>query len=364
MKRRDLVRNAGIAGILSALPMGSLVMGKEQEKLNVLFMGGTGFIGPHMVRAIAALGHKVTLFNRGKSNPDLFSELELIKGDRLSDDILQLANRRWDIIVDTSCYVPRAVNLLLDTVSHEHLQQYIFISTISVYLDYSVPGITENSPLQTMDDPTSEDVNMHYGALKVLCEKAAEKALPGKLTIIRPGIIIGPGDRSDRFTYWPETVYRGGEVLAPGQGDDAFQTLDARDLANWVALCLRNRVLGTYNATNTAGANSFRDVLETSRQELNPKATITWVPHKFLLSQDLQQMADLPFWATPDGTYAGIFLVNSEAASAAGLRHRPLQDSIRDTHAWFQSQPEERQKLQAGMSAEREAEVLAAWHKQ
>jgi 2'-hydroxyisoflavone reductase len=363
MKRRDLVRNAGIAGILSALPLAQLVMAKPQEKLNVLFMGGTGFIGPHMVRAIVALGHKVTLFNRGKSNPGLFSELELIKGDRLSDDIQQLANRRWDIIVDTSCYVPRAVNMLMDAVSHEHLQQYVFISTISVYRDYSVPGITESSPLQTIDDPTSEDVDKHYGALKVLCEEAAGKAVPGKLTIIRPGIIIGPGDRSDRFTYWSETVYRGGEVLAPGQGDDAFQTLDARDLANWVALCLRKRVVGTFNATNIAGAHSFRDVLETSRRELNPKATITWVPHEFLLAQDLQPMDDLPFWVTPDGPYAGIFLVNSEAASAAGLRHRSLAESIRDTHAWFQSQPGERQTLRAGMSAEREAEVLAAWHK-
>ena len=363
MKRRELVRNAGIAGILSVLPIAQFVMGQEQKKLNVLFMGGTGFIGPHMVRAIAALGHNVTLFNRGKSNPDLFSELELIKGDRLSDDIRQVANRRWDIIVDTSCYVPRAVNLLMDAVSHEHLQQYLFISTISVYRDYSVPGITESSPLQTMDDPTSEDVNTHYGALKVLCEQAAQAAVPGKLTIIRPGIIIGPGDRSDRFTYWPETVYRGGEVLAPGKGDDAFQTLDARDLANWVALCLRSQVMGTYNATNTAGTTNFRDVLESSRQELNPKATVTWVPHEFLLAQDLQEMGDLPFWVTPDGPYAGIFQVNSEAASGAGLRHRSLAESIRDTHAWFQSQPEDRQKLRAGISAEREAQVLAAWHK-
>jgi len=254
--------------------------------------------------------------------------------------------------------------MLMDAVSHEHLQQYVFISTISVYRDYSVPGITEKSPLQTMVDPSSEDVDQHYGALKVLCEQAAAAAVPRKLTIIRPGIIIGPGDRSDRFTYWAETVYRGGEVLAPGRGDDAFQTLDARDLANWVALCLSERVLGTYNATNTAGSTHFRDVLETSREELNPKATITWVPHEFLLAQELQQMTDLPFWVTPDGSYAGIFQVNSAAASAAGLRHRPLAESIRDTHAWFQSQPEERQKLRAGMSAEREAEVLAAWQKQ
>ena len=273
-----------------------------------------------------------------------------------------MANRRWDIIVDTSCYVPRAVNMLMDAVSHKHLQQYVFISTISVYKDYSVPGITESSPLQTLDDPTTEDVDQHYGALKVLCEQAAETALPGKVTIIRPGIIIGPGDRSDRFTYWPETVFRGGEVLAPGQGDDAFQTLDARDLADWVALCLRNRVMGIYNATNIAGTTTFRDVLETSRKELNPKATVTWVPHEFLLAEELQQMQDLPFWVTPDGAYAGIFLVNSEAASAAGLRHRPLADSVRDTHAWFQSQSAERRKLRAGMNAEREAEVLAAWH--
>ncbi len=312
---------------------------------------------------MAALGHNVTLFNRGKSNPGLFSDLELIKGDRLTEYIEQVSNRRWDLIIDTSCYVPRAVDMLMDAVDREHLQQYVFISTISVYKDFSQAGITEDSELQTMEDPTSEDVDAHYGALKVLCEQGAQTAMPGKVTVVRCGVIIGPGDHTDRFTYWPERVYRGGEVLAPGAGDDPVQTLDARDLANWVAHCIENRVVGTYNATNLAGTNNFRDVLELSRQVVNPEARITWVPHDFLVGQNLQQNRDLSFWMTPDGPHAGVWQVNSEKAAGAGLQHRALSESIADTHAWFQSQSAERRaNMRAGLSAARETEVLAAWH--
>jgi len=360
MKRREFVRAA--AALWAASPLAKFLAADTDQPLNVLFMGGTGFIGPHMVRAVAAKGHRVTLFNRGKSNPGLFKDMELIKGDRLSEDIKQLSNRRWDIIIDSSCYVPRAVTMLMDAVELDAVQHYVFISTISVYKDFSRAGITEESPVQILEDPDSEDVNKYYGALKVVCEQRAEAALPGKVTAVRCGVIIGPGDRSDRFTYWPERVFRGGAVLAPSNGSDPVQTLDARDLADWVAHCVENRVVGTYNATNLAGAVRFRDLLEQSRRLLNPAAAINWVPHDFLLEQGLQQMSDLPLWAAPDGPYAGVWQVNSEKASLAGLKHRPLQQSIEDTHQWFQSQPPaRREKLRAGLSAEREAEVLAAW---
>jgi 2'-hydroxyisoflavone reductase len=362
MKRRELIGAASAAGLLVATPLARVFAAGDTRPLNILFMGGTGFIGPHMVRAVAALGHKVTLFNRGKSNPGLFKDLELIKGDRLTEDIQQLAGRRWDLIIDSSCYVPRAVDMLMGAVALGAVQQYIFISTISVYKDFSQPGVTEESPLQVLEDPESEDVNQHYGALKVLCEQRAQAALPGRVTTVRCGVIIGPGDRTDRFTYWPERVYRGGEVLAPGDGNDPVQTLDARDLADWIAHCIQQRVFGVFNATNHAGAVRFRDLLEQSRRNLNPSAAISWVPHEFLLNKGLQQMSDLPLWASPDGPYAGVWQVNSEKAALAGLKHRSLRQSILDTHQWFQSQPtERREKLRTGLSAEREAEVLAAW---
>ncbi len=362
MKRREMMGGMAAAGMLAATPLGKLLAATESKPLNVLFMGGTGFIGPHMVRAVVALGHNVTLFNRGKSNPGLFENLELIKGDRLSDDIKQLSGRRWDLIIDSSCYVPRAVSMLMDAIALESVQQYVFISTISVYEDYSQPGITEDSPLQALEDPDSEDVSKHYGALKVVCEQRANAALPGRVTTVRCGVIIGPGDHTDRFTYWPERVFRGGEMLAPGDGSDPVQTLDVRDLANWVVHCIEHRVVGTFNATNPAGSVRFRDVLEQSRRTLNPETRITWIPHEFLLEQGLTQNSDLPFWVVPGGVYAGVWQGNSEKAAQAGLTHRPVEQSITDTHQWFQSQPvERREKLRAGFSAEREAEVLAAW---
>jgi 2'-hydroxyisoflavone reductase len=363
MKRRKILKGLAAAGLVSTLSLSSLVSGKPQKPLNILFMGGTGFIGPHMVRAVVAQGHKVTLFNRGKSNPGLFSDLELIKGDRLSDDIKQVSGRRWDVIIDSSCYVPRAVNLLMAAVDREHLQHYLFISTISVYADFSKPGLTEDSPLATMEDPASEDVSAHYGALKVLCEKAAETAMPGKVMHVRCGVIIGPGDHTDRFTYWPQRVFHGGEMLAPGDGNQAFQTMDARDLANWIAYSVENNVVGVFNATNRAGAYDFAGVIDNCQQVLASDVEVSWVSNEFLLESDVKEMQDLPFWVAPGGMYAGIWSVNTERATAAGLKHRPLAESIRDTHAWIQAQPAERRdKLRAGWSAGKEAQVLAAWH--
>ncbi len=365
IKRRHFIKAAGAASVVSALPLVNAGQTSHRGKMNVLFMGGTGFIGPHMVRAMVAQGHNVTLFNRGKSNPHLFQELEKIKGDRLSaDDLAQLSNRKWDLIVDSSCYIPRAVNMLMEAVSRDTIKQYIFISTISVYKNFSGKGLHEGSALATMDDPASEDVGKWYGALKVLCERAAEKALPERVTNLRCGLIIGPGDSTDRFTYWPERIAHGGEVLAPGTGDDHLQTIDVRDLADWVALCASRNITGTYNSTNPAGLYQFRDVLNLCKQHLNSNAKLTWVPADFLKEQHVQEMRDLPLWVAPNGPMSGIWHANSDLATSKGMKHRPLAESIVDTHKWFQSLPKERQeKRKAGMSLQREQEILAAWHR-
>ena len=360
MKRRELLKGMGASALLLAEPAISRAA-QAKQPLNVLFMGGTGFTGPHTVRALQAQGHSVTLFNRGKTNPGLFPELELIKGDRVTSDIEQLKGRRWDVVVDTSAFYPRAVTSLLAQLDTDNLRQYVFISTLSVYANFGTPGIDETAPKLALPDPTSEDVQQYYGALKYACEEAVETALPGRVTAIRPGIIVGPGDPTDRFTYWPARVARGGQVLAPGSRADPIQTIDARDLAEWVALSVQNGTTGPFNATSDTG-ETFGSLLDACHSAVNPQAEITWLPHDFLLAQGVQQWTDLPFWVVPDGELGGAWKVNTDRARAAGLKHRPIKDTVVDLHAWFQDLPaERRQALRAGMSAEREAEVLAAW---
>jgi 2'-hydroxyisoflavone reductase len=362
VKRRDVLAGLGAVGALAAAPR-SLLADDGRAGMNVLFLGGTGFIGPHIVRALRNAGHKLTLFNRGKTNPDLFPGLELIQGDRLTDSVSQLRGRQWDAVIDTSAYFPRALDNVLAQLDTEAIKQYVFISTISVYANFGAPNIDEGAPTAELPDPESEDTQQYYGALKAACEQVVEKALPGRVTTIRPGLIVGPGDRTDRFTYWPVRVARGGEVLAPGNPGDPIQTMDARDLANWVAHCVDQRVTGVFNATSGAG-ETFGDVIYGCQKLLNPKAELSWLPHEFLLEQGVQEWSDLPFWVNPDGELGGAWSVNVARATAAGLRHRPIGETIVDTDAWFQTLPEERRAtLRAGMSAEREAEVLAAWHK-
>jgi 2'-hydroxyisoflavone reductase len=362
MKRRTLVKGLGAGGVAAALA--PLLWASNTRPLDILFMGGTGFLGPHTVRALVEAGHRLTLFNRGRTNPGLFSALEQIRGDRLSDEVELLGGRRWDVIVDTSCYVPRAVRMLLAAVDRSQLKQYVLISTVSVYRDFSKSGLDENSPLATLPDPDSEDVREHYGALKALCEAAAEEALPGRVMKVRSGLIVGPGDRSDRFTYWPQRYARGGEMLAPGNGRSPLQLIDVRDLAEWIALSVARGTVGTFNATSPSGHYDFKQLMRHCGEVLKSDTTLTWVPEAFLLDQGVTPLQDLPLWAGTDGEYAGIWQVNSEKAARAGLRHRALRDSVRDTHTWFQSQPAARREaLRAGWSREDEARVLAAWRR-
>ena len=363
MKRRTLIKAIGSAGVASTLPL--QVMGMPgKDKMKVLFMGGTGFIGPHMVRALLKAGHDVTLFNRGKTNSHLFPELSRIKGDRLTDDIRQLSGHQWDLIVDTSCYIPRAVDMLMEAVDTDKIKQYVFISTISVYASFKQAGITEDSPLARMDeDPDSEDTSKWYGALKVRCEEQAEKAMPGRVTKVRCGLIIGPGDKTDRFTYWPVTASRSDEMLAPGSGDDPLQTIDVRDLADWVIHCIDQKLVGPFNSTNPAGLYNFRDVLHKCRDALNPDLKLTWVPEDFLETQNLDESGGLPLWVGGNIDYAGIWKVDATKAASKGLKARPLTESIEDTWAWWLTLPGERTaKLKTGLSPERQAEILAAWH--
>jgi 2'-hydroxyisoflavone reductase len=335
----------------------------------ILILGGTGFLGPQLVEAARARGHTVTLFNRGKTRPHLFPDVEKLQGDRdpkNGEGLKALEGRSWDAVVDTSGYVPRVVRasaeLLAPNVGH-----YVFISTISVYKELPRPGMDEDAPLATVDDPTNENVREHYGALKALCEKAAEAAFPGRTTNIRPGLIVGPDDPTQRFSYWPVRVAQGGEVLAPGSGSDPVQFIDVRDLAEWTILTLENRDVGTFNATGPARPLTMKELLEACKQASQSNATFTWADAAFLEKHNVRAWMDMPVWVTPGGEMAGMSAVSNARAVARGLKFRPAVDTARDTLTWFNGLPPERQaelRKRAGLPPEREREVLAAWHQQ
>ena len=251
---------------------------KAKKPLKVLLLGGTGFIGPHIVAHSIARGHAVTLFNRGKTHPELFPDLEKLRGDR-DGKLDALKGRKWDAVVDTSGYVPRIVKMSADLLAPE-VKQYVFISSISVYPEDVKPGANEETAVLELKEPGSEEVRKHYGPLKALCEKTVEQSMPGRATTIRPGLIVGPGDPTDRYTYWPVRIDRGGEALAPGTGDDPVQYVDARDLAAFVVNVIENGTMGVYNATGPEKPLPMKTMLESSRKASASPATLTWVPKK------------------------------------------------------------------------------------
>ncbi len=326
----------------------------------ILILGGTGFLGPHVVEAALARGHTMTLFNRGKTHAELFPELEKLHGDR-DGHLEALVGRQWDAVVDTSGYFPRLVKasaeLLAPSVGH-----YVFISSISAYADPVPAHADESAPLATVPDPTVEDMKF-YGALKALCEQAAERAMPGRVTSVRPGLIVGPGDPTDRFTYWPARFARGGEVLAPGDGTDPGQVMDGRDLAAFLVRTIEDHALGVYNATGPATTMTMKDMLGACATAAGAGAgTPTWVPTAFLEKMEVAPWMELPVWTGGD---LGFATIDARKAIARGLSFRPILATARDTLAWWQEQPEERRRApKAGLAPDKEAAVLAAWHKE
>jgi len=375
LSRRHFLATSAAAGALAALPRAQgFAPPKPDDTPRVLVLGGTGFLGPHVVAACKARGWKLTLFNRGQRNPKLFSadgDVETLLGNR-DGDLASLseaiaAGRRWHAVVDTSGYVPRVVKDSA-TLLAPATDQYLFISTLSVYADTATENQDESGPLATMADETNEEVMANYGALKALCEQAAEACCPGRATNLRPGLIVGPGDPTDRYTYWPARLARGGEVLAPGSGDDPLQYIDVRDLAEFVARCIAERTFGTFNANGPAQRHVMRELLaacEAAAAELvpdRPATSLTWVPTAFLGEQNVSAWQDMPVWIPYEGDSKGFHTMSSARAIAKGLAFRPQADTARDTLLWGRSQGAERQaRLKAGLTPEREAEVLAAW---
>jgi 2'-hydroxyisoflavone reductase len=355
MNRRDVVKMGTVA---AAGMLASENLWAQSKPLRVLIFGGTGFIGPHFVTALRDGGHKLTLLNRGKRNPGLFPDVETLIGDR-NGQIDALKGRDWDIVVDDSGYLPAQVKLSAELLK-DHVQHYIYVSSISAYADLSTAGIDEDYKLAQLKDPTVKEVTGEtYGGLKALCEQIVEQTYAARQAVIRPTYIVGPGDHTDRFTYWPVRVARGGEMLAPGSAGDPVQFIDVRDLAEFVRLCVEQRIAGRYNACNPPGAVTMGNLLDTSKRLSKSNATFAWADLKFLEEQKLLESGEIPIWSPTSGESAGAALVSSARAVAKGLRFRPLETTVRDTLAWHAQRPaEQKQKLKAGLSAEREAELL------
>jgi 2'-hydroxyisoflavone reductase len=368
--RRHFLRLSAAAGATIALSTrsGSLFAQNAVKPLQILILGGTGFIGPYQVRYALARGHKVTTFNRGKTHPrELPNEVEQLIGDR-NGQLDALKGRKWDVAIDNPTTLPawvrEAAKMLKD-----NLGRYVFISTISVYADTN-NGVDETAPLAKYDGPDAYKETLEavkaagyktYGPLKALSEKEAEEWFPGKTLIIRPGLIVGPRDETDRFTYWPVRIDRGGEILAPGKSGDPVQFIDARDVAEWTIRMAENRETGIYNATGPAKPLEIGSMLDGIKGALHSDAKFTWLPADFLAQQKVEAWSDMPVWA---GDELGLARTKINRALSKGLTFRPLPETTRDTLDWFKSLPQDRQsKMRAGLTPEREAAVLAAWHK-
>ena len=343
--------------------------GKAIAPLNILILGGTGFTGPEQVDYAIERGHKVTLFNRNQRRPDMFKgKVDMLVGD-LSGDASALAGKKFDVVLDNPTTFPfwvrNAAQHLKGNVGH-----YIFISTESVYRDNSVPDKDETdgtTPMPEGVDPYTtvrEDAGKYYGALKTYSEGEVAKHYGNAHTIVRPGLIVGPLDPSDRFTYWPVRIDRGGEVLAPGTPNDPTQIIDSRDLAEWMIRLAENKVFGTFNAIGPVWR--MGDMLEGIKKANGSNATFTFVPVDFLTANGVRGWRNMPVWLPPTGPTAGFLRRKNAKAVAAGLTFRPLAVTAKDTLAWHKTRPEADQKAtvageKAGTSPEKEAEVLAAW---
>lgn len=349
-------------------PPGPLAGRGDGKRLLVL--GGTRFLGPQIVKSALAAGWEVTLFNRGRSNPGLFPELEQLVGDR-NESHDALKGGRWDAAVDTSGYIPHhvleACQVLKDSVEH-----YVFVSTISVYADAPATEgprlVDEEAPVGVVEPERMDEFQVfadvrkygmqYYGPLKALCEQAAESVLPGRVSNVRPGLIVGPEDETDRFTYWPVRVHEGGEVLAPGEREAGVQTIDVRDLGAFCFRLAAERAPGVMNAVGFRGTVTMQELLHGAKLVSGADCSFTWVPDEFLLEHGVGPWMELPLWIPGQrDTYS------NRRAFAAGMRLRPLGETIRDTLDWHLAERGEAYAWRgAGLDRDKERAVLAAWH--
>lgn len=384
--RRDVLRFGAFGAAAVASPAWSTAsvasnpaatndatVARADKPLDLLILGGTGLMGPHQVRYALARGHRVTIFNRGRKQPDWPGQVEQLLGDRDSNDYASLKaevakGRRWDACIDNPSSVPAWIRDAA-AVLKGHVGGYTMVSSVSAYADNATPGQDETAPLATFDgDPLKETAPglradlSKYPGLKAATEAEARKHYGDRTTILRPGLIVGPGDETDRFTYWPLRLRRGGEVLCPGDGRDPVTFADARDLGEWMVRLAETRTHGIFNAFGPDYPLDTAALLYGIRASTRTGARFTFVPADFLEAHDVSGWTDLPVWLPGTGETAGFHRRSNARAIAAGLTFRSLADTTAATLAWFDAQPEARRNApKAGLTAEREAEVLGAW---
>lgn len=340
--------------------------------MKILIIGGTKFLGRHLIKAAQDRNYEITLFNRGKFSNENFENVEQIHGDR-NFDLEKLANRTWDAVIDTCGYLPQSVKSSAEFLKNS-VGQYVFISSISAYADFSQPNFAENTPLAKLTpeqekrlaeidlkgDLTAYVLGEMYGALKVLCEEEAKRAMPNKTLIIRPGLIVGEYDWTDRFSYWVMRVAKGGEVLAPGNPNRFIQFIDAQDLAQWTIKMIEDKEVGVFNATGKPFELTFVNFLDEIKSATKSNAQFIWMSEEFLSEENVAAWSELPLYLPEsDGDSKGFLSANVDKAIAKGLTFQPLHETIQKTFNWRSSINSE---LKAGLSVERERELLQKWH--
>jgi 2'-hydroxyisoflavone reductase len=366
--RRRLVGLTAAALAAAAAPAYTNA-GPPMKTLRILILGGTGFIGPHEVDYALSRGHQVTVFNRGRQGNPWGGKVEELLGDRNTGDLSALAGREWDVCIDNPTTLPFWVRDAGKALSGK-VGQYVFISTISVYASNRKPAdegdalevYNGGDPLDVTPKVFAANGNALYGPLKAASEAEAKRQFGEAVTIVRPGLIVGPGDQTDRFTYWPVRLSRGGDVLAPGDGTDPVQLIDARDLTEWIVRLCEQRTFGTFNAIGPAHTLTMGAMLDGVKKAVGGDARLVWVPEKFLDANQVSAWGDMPVWVPGHGDTAGFHRRDIRRALAAGLTYRPLATTAADTLAWFKTLPLERQaKLNAGLAADRELALLGKW---
>ncbi len=357
--RRDAIQMGFGAAALSVFHR---TLAAERAPRSLLILGGTGFLGPHLTEAALKHGWKVTHFNRGKRDADGVAGVETLHGDR-KGQLDALRGRQWDAVVDNTGYIPKYVRQSAELLA-PNTGYCLFVSSISAYASFAQPN-HEASPTGKLANIEEEKVtNDTYGPMKALCEEYTMQAWRDRASVVRPGYIVGPLDPTDRFTYWPVRVARGGEMLAPGTREDPVQVIDARDLTAWMLTLVEKRATGYFNAVTAPREYTIGDLIRACQDASPGNSTkVTWVPESFLFKQWKPEEVDLPPWSPMSREYAGASLTSNDRARAAGLTTRPLADTVRDTLQWFRTLPAERQaKLKAGLDPAVEAATLEAWH--
>ena len=404
--RREFIASltAIAAGSLLPQTLNSAETSRKTSSLRILILGGTGFLGPACTESALARGHLVTHFNSGRTEehrqetgrPSVVpAGVEQLYGNRDPNKtaadrktegkpnapkdpnspkgLSQLQGREWDAVIDTSGFFPRMVKASAELLAPK-VKQYVFISTISAYKNTNLPNFDETAPLETLEDPTTEEMGKdfaNYGGGKALCEKAAEAAMPGRVTNIRPGFIVGPRDTSGRFIYWPVRASLGGVMVVPGQAADPIQIIDVRDLADWIIHCLEYNIVSVYNATGPEKELSVKAMVEGVRKGVGSDVSFAWIENGFLKAQGMKE-GQFPLYAPPTGESAGLHRCNISRALAKGLKFRPVSDTAKATLEWYKSLPPEIQTRVAPQFAnvpdgqpwiETERRLLENWRK-